>query len=80
MFSGAAALPFAGRVNSDVVAGKFRLDAPSAQLYDLSRDPAQTTNLFVQRPEVAKRLSFILDEYREQIPSIKRVGWINLAQ
>ena len=80
LFSGAAALPFAGRVNSDVAGGKIKSGAPAAQLYDLRLDPKQTTNLFTQHPEVARELSLILDDYREQIPAVERVGWVNLMQ
>ncbi|MFK7819074.1 MAG: arylsulfatase, partial [Planctomycetaceae bacterium] len=31
-------------------------DAPEAQLYDLSNDPREQTNLYADRPEVAERL------------------------
>ena len=35
---GAAAFKLTGQVNSDVVDGKIRSDAPPAQLYDLKKD------------------------------------------
>ena len=31
-------------------------DAPRAQLYDLEKDPGETTNLYTTRPEIAERL------------------------
>ena len=80
LFSGAAALPFAGRVNSDVIDGKIRGGAPPAQLYDLERDPRQTTNLFTEAPEKVKRLHAVLRQYRKQIPPVEPLGWINLQQ
>jgi len=42
LFAGAAALPFAGRINSDVVDGKLRANAAPAQLYDLEKDSCKT--------------------------------------
>ena len=80
LFAGAAALPFAGRINSDVVDGKLRANAAPAQLYDLERDPFQTRNLFLQYPEVVKELDDVLQSYRAKIPSGKALGWINLRQ
>jgi len=80
LFSGAAALPFAGKVNSDVVDGKIRPDAPEGQLYDLAADPKQTTNLYTKRPEVVQELRAILDRYTAQVPKTRRLGWINLRQ
>jgi arylsulfatase A-like enzyme len=78
LFSGAAALPFAGRTNSDVVDGKIRKDAPPAQLYDLDKDPHQSTNLYSRHPKVVKRLDEILRECRATIPKGAPLGWINL--
>ncbi len=78
LFAGAAALPFANRVNSDVIDGKIRQGAPPGQLYDLQRDPQQTTNLFTEAPEKVKQLDEVLQQYRKQIPPVKRLGWINL--
>lgn len=80
LFSDAAALPFAGRTNSDFVDGTLRKSAPPAQLYDLHDDPQQTKNLYGQEPTKVKQLSKLLDDYRKQIPRGKPVGWINLRQ
>ncbi len=80
LFSGAAALPFTGRVNSDVTEGRIRPHAPPAQLYDLEQDPQQTTNLFTRKPDVVKQLDAVLQRYRKEIPSSGRLGWINLGQ
>ena len=37
---------------------------PAGQLYDLARDPAETTNLYLERPEVVERLLRRLDALR----------------
>jgi arylsulfatase A-like enzyme len=80
LFSGAAAIPFANRFNSDVTEGRIRPDAPPAQLYDLEQDPQQTTNLLDQKPELAKQLDALLQQYLDRIPSSDPLGWINLKQ
>ncbi|MFK7911740.1 MAG: arylsulfatase [Akkermansiaceae bacterium] len=80
LFSGAAALPFSQKTNSDVMDGKIRKDAPTAQLYNLETDPYQTTNVLAKHPEVATKLKTILQRYRNQIPTTKPLGWINLKQ
>ena len=36
-------------------------DAPKAQLYDLEKDPGETTNLYATHPEVAERLLKLLE-------------------
>jgi arylsulfatase A len=64
-FGGAAALRFAGEVNSDVVDGKFKPDAPNEQLYDLRADPSQTTNVVREHPQRAKRMRKRLVEIQE---------------
>ena len=80
LFAGAATLPFVGRPNSDVVAGKIRADAAPAQLYDLKADPSQTTNVFRRHPAVVSQLKAILEKHRKLIPGTKQLGWINLKQ
>lgn len=77
LFGGAAVLPFSGHVNSDIVDGKVKEDAPPAQLYNLSEDLAQTTNLYNEYPEVVVELDSLLQHYREQIESGEKLGWIN---
>ena len=55
---------FVVNVNSDIVDGKIRSDAPPAQLYDLVADVNQTTNLYNQYPEVVKEMEAQLATYR----------------
>ena len=80
LFSGAAALPFAGKRNSDVVSGKYKRGAPPAQLYDLESDPFQTTNLYIRESDIARKLDAMLQSYKKHIPKGKPLGWINLRQ
>lgn len=61
---GPSALRFTGEVNSDVVDGKIKPDAPQEQLYDLANDPAQTKNLAAARPEIVK-------EMRDELAAIR---------
>lgn len=63
-WGGPAAAAFAGSVNSDLQNGKIRKDAPPAQLYDLQNDPAQTTNVYRQHPEVVREMQILLAAYR----------------
>jgi arylsulfatase A-like enzyme len=44
---------------------------PLGQLYDLEADPAETTNLWKQRPEILERFTRLLDDYRERGSSVK---------
>ena len=46
---------------------------PIGQLYNLQVDPAETNSLYLQRPEVVKRLSELLDKYRNQGHSRREV-------
>ncbi len=80
LLAGAAALPFTGNSNSDVVDGKFRTGAPPAQLYDLNKDPFQANNVYSQHHEVVRELEIILHSYQKTIPSTKPLGWININQ
>lgn len=68
-FGGPAAITYAGRKNSDIENGKYKADAPQAQLYDLESDLAQTTNVITKHPEVAKELQALLQTYRHQASS-----------
>ena len=53
----------AGQTNSDLARdGGIRADAPDRQLYDLTADPAQTTNVVDDHPDVARRLHERLQE------------------
>jgi arylsulfatase A-like enzyme len=80
LLAGAAAQKLTKLVNSDVMKGKIRKDAPPAQLYNLKTDPYQATNLHNERPEMVAELSSLLDEWRKVIPATPRLGWINLKQ
>jgi hypothetical protein len=80
LLGGAAALLLTGQINSDVVDGRIRSDAPSAQLYELDKDPFQTTNVYSQFPEVVERLEAIRQDYERQIEYEHTLGWIFLDQ
>ena len=80
LLAGPAALLFAGRTNSDIENGRYREDAPSAQLYNLETDLYQSTNLFHDFPEKVRQLEELLNSYRRHIPEEKTIGWINLEQ
>lgn len=60
---------FVGSINSDFENGKFKADAPNEQLYDLEKDPNQTTNLSRKHPEIVKELSAFLNEQAPHQPS-----------
>jgi len=78
LLGGAAAQQLTGLVNSDVINGQIRPDAPPVQLYDLTADPRQTTNLAERQPEVVERMLAELAAWRAKIPASPRLGWINL--
>ena len=48
--------------------GKFKKDAPPAQLYDLESDPSQTKNRYREHPGVVKELSDLLDKEAPKRP------------
>lgn len=75
-FGGAAAFTFTGQVNSDIVNGEIRPDAPPAQLYDLETDPYQTTNVYSEHPQVVKELDDLLNQYREKIGPGPALGYV----
>ncbi len=62
-FAGPPAATFVGSVNSDIVDGKIRKDAPPAQLYDLTADVNQTKNVYNAHPGVVERLNTLLARY-----------------
>lgn len=78
LLGGAAAQRLTGLVNSDVVDGKVREDAPAGQLYDLQVDPFQACNVHDEHPEVIAELAQHLKNWRMKIPEGARLGWINL--
>ena len=61
---------FVGNVNSDIIRGRIKPGAPSAQLYDLEADVNQTINLHDEYPEVVKEMSALLETYKpaKQVP------------
>ena len=54
---------FVGSENSDFANGKYKADAPLAQLYDLEADVSQTRNLHNEYPDVVKEMSTLLKDY-----------------
>jgi hypothetical protein len=80
LLGGAAAQALTGLVNNDVIDGRIKQDAPSAQLYNLESDPFQARNVFSEQPEIVTELETMLQFYRKQIPDSARLGWINLKQ
>lgn len=63
-FAGPPAVSFVGSVNSDIENGRFKKNAPPAQLYDLEDDVPQTRNVYREHPDVVKQLESILEGYR----------------
>jgi hypothetical protein len=41
-----------------------RAPGAAGQLYDLAKDPGETTNLYNEHPEIVKALKAKLDEYK----------------
>lgn len=41
-------------------------DDPEGQLYNLAEDPGETTNLFLEKPEIVKRLKKEMDEIQQK--------------
>lgn len=80
LLGGAAAQQLTGLINSDVIDGKVREDAPSGQLYDLKKDPQQTRNVHADHPNVVAELATELASWRSKIPANKPLGWININQ
>ena len=80
LLGGAAAQQLTELVNSDVVEGAIRNNAPPAQLYDLQADPYQARNVHDEHPDVVAELATDLKNWQAEIPSSERLGWINLNQ
>lgn len=45
---------------------------PPVQLYDMENDPAETTNLQAENPEVVKELKALLERYKKLGRSVSR--------
>ncbi|MGF1581842.1 MAG: arylsulfatase [Gemmataceae bacterium] len=59
---GPGAIAFARSKNSDITKeGKYRKDAPKAQLYDLEADLSQTTNVIRKYPAIAAKMKAMLE-------------------
>ena len=56
IFGGHVSLPFTGDTNSDIENGKFKADAPKAQLYNLATDLGQSENVINKYPEIAEKM------------------------
>ncbi len=80
LLGGAATQALTNLVNSDVINGKIRKDAPPAQLYNLANDPRQANNVYNEHPELVAEFSKLVSTWREKIPKTERIGWINLKQ
>ncbi|WP_017446232.1 sulfatase-like hydrolase/transferase [Gayadomonas joobiniege] len=61
-WGGPAAVNFIGGKNSDMANGKLLPDAPAEQLYDLVKDPYQTTNIAGKHPEIVAQMKQKLNE------------------
>ena len=68
LLGGAAALKFSGEVNSDVEDGKFKVDAPNEQLYNLAADPHQTKNIARENQDITTRMKARLAVIQNQMP------------
>ena len=53
------------QVNSDIENGRLSSDAPPAQLYNLTTDPFQATNVYREHPQRAEAMRERLTELRE---------------
>ena len=65
-FGGPAAFPFTGNKNSDIHEGKIKPNAPKAQLYNLDRDPRQSTNVIRDYPDIARQLKAEMQRIKSQ--------------
>ena len=63
-FGGPGAFPFTGQKNSDIENGKIKEDAPPVQLYNLEKDPGQSTNLYNEYPEKVEELAKEMEAVR----------------
>jgi len=46
--------------------GKGSPTDPEGQLYDMEKNPAETNNLYTQRPEIVERLTALLEKYKTE--------------
>jgi arylsulfatase A-like enzyme len=65
---GPGALAFTSEVNSDIgPRGRFKPNAPPAQLYDLKADLTQSTNVYNDHPEVVRQMQQRLAEIKAAV-------------
>ena len=69
LLGGPSAIKFTNESNSDIADGKFKTDAPDAQLYDLETDRSQSRNIIREFPEQAKRMAKHLANLQKQTRS-----------
>ncbi len=65
---GPGAFKFTNQVNSDIVDGKIKPNAPKGQLYNLEKDPFQSNNVYDDFPDIVEqmdnRIAELLDSER----------------
>ncbi|MDX2151977.1 MAG: arylsulfatase [Bryobacteraceae bacterium] len=61
-----------GRGSGGFTSPAFEKGASGGQLYDLSADPAESANLYAERPEVVERLTRLLEQYQRDGRSCPR--------
>ena len=64
IIGGASAVSLTKKVNSDIVDGKIRKDAPKCQLYNLSEDKYQSVNVIRQNSGIAEELRKALEKVK----------------
>jgi hypothetical protein len=50
----------------DGMAGKYRQEKIELSLFDMEKDPYETTNVLNEQPEVAKRLRGCAEQHRQK--------------
>lgn len=80
-FGGAAAFKLTKQKNSDFTEyGEIKPDAPPAQIYDLAKDPYQSTNVYKENPELVKELDVIVEDHRKLTGPYEELGWIAIKR
>ncbi len=65
----------AGRATSDYTdEGELKPDAPVGQLYDLEKDPGETTNVYAEHPAIVERLTKALRQLRQENRGMREVA------
>ena len=71
-WGGPAAVELVGGKNSDFENGKYKKDAPKAQLYDLQADVNQTQNVILENTQLAEEMRATLNLYHPIKPAAKQ--------